>query len=111
MPARIVAEVISKEKTTQQVSFADETVDNMKDVSMPRTFLSDNRHSSTTSEYSSDRWRLSISKAVVTLKATTQKLTRSAIMTLEQRYKADLMLGVFRIHGTMSTYTMEARYQ
>ena len=50
MAARIVADIISKEKTTQQVSFSDEQVDTMKDVSMPRTFISKNRHSSTTSD-------------------------------------------------------------
>ena len=48
MKALIVADIISKEKTTQQVSFADGQVDTMKDVSMPRTFISKNRHSSTT---------------------------------------------------------------
>ena len=48
MAARIVADIISKEKKTQQVSFADEQVDTMQDVSMPRKFLSKNIHSSTT---------------------------------------------------------------
>ena len=38
MSAQIVADIISKEKTTQQVSFANEQVDTLKDVSMPRTF-------------------------------------------------------------------------
>ena len=50
MVALIMADIISKEKTTQQVSFDYEQVDNMQDVSMPRTFLSKNKHSSTTSE-------------------------------------------------------------
>ena len=50
MAARIVADIITKEKTTKQVSFAYEQEYTMKDVMMPRTFLSDNRHSSTTSE-------------------------------------------------------------
>ena len=48
MAAQIVADIISKEKTTRQVSFAGEELDLIKDVSMPRTFLSKNRHSSTT---------------------------------------------------------------
>ena len=48
MAARIVADIISKEKTIQQVSLADVKVDTMLDVSMPRMFLSKNRHSSTT---------------------------------------------------------------
>ena len=61
MAARIVADIISKEKTTQQVSFADEQVDTTKDVSIPRTFISENRHSSTTEEDLSKIWGLSIS--------------------------------------------------
>ena len=83
MAARIVADIISKEKITQQVSFADEQVDTMKDVSIPRTFLSENRHSSMTEEDISKRWGLSIYQAALTLKSTTQKLTRSAIMPLK----------------------------
>ena len=82
MAARIVADIISKEKTTQQVYFADEQVDTMKDVSMPRTFLSENRHSSKAEEDLSERWVLSISQAALTLKSTTQKLTRFAIIPL-----------------------------
>ena len=61
MAARIVADIISKEKTTQQVSFNDEQVDTMKDVSIPQTFLYENRNSSTTEEDLSDRWGLNIS--------------------------------------------------
>ena len=75
-------DIISKEKTTQQVSFADEQVDTIKDISMPRTFLFYSRHSSTAAEDHSKRWGLSISQAALILKATTQNLTRSAIMPL-----------------------------
>ena len=85
MASRIVADIISKEKTTQQVSLADELVDTIQDVSMPQTFLSKNRHSSTTSEDLSKRLGISISKAALTLKATTHKLTRSAIIPFAQR--------------------------
>ena len=61
MAARIVADIVSKEKTTQQVSFADEHLDIMKDVSMLQKVLSENRHSSTTDEDLSKKWGLSIS--------------------------------------------------
>ena len=111
MAERIVADIISKEKTTKQVYFANEQVDTMKDVSMPQTFLSNNRHSSTTAEDISNIWGLSISQAAINLKETTQKLTRSALMTLAQRYRADQMFDFFSIHGTMSTNTMDARCQ
>ena len=60
MAARIVVDIISKEKTKQQVYFADEQL-----------YLSDNRHSSTTEEDLSKRWVLSISQAALTLKAMT----------------------------------------
>ena len=83
----------------------------MKDVSITRTFLSKNRHYSTTEEDISERWGLNISQAVLTLKATTQKLTRSVIMPLTKRYRADCMFDICRIHGTMSINTMDARFQ
>ena len=111
MSARIVADKISKEKTTQQVSFADEQVDTMKDFRIPRMLLSESIHSSTTAEDLSYRWGLSISQATITLKATTQKLTKSAIMSLAQRYRADRMFDVRGIHGIMSTDTMDTRCQ
>ena len=69
--ARIVSDIISKKKITKQVSFANEQVDTMQDVSMTQTFLSKNRHSSMTEEDLSKRWGITISQAELTLKATT----------------------------------------
>ena len=80
----------------------------MQDVSMPRTLISKNINYSTTEEYLSKIWGLSISQAALTLKARRQKLTGSAIMPLARRYRADQMFNVRRIHGTMSTNTMDA---
>ena len=111
MLARIVADIIPKENTTQQVYFADEQVYSMQDVSMPQTFLSKNRHSSTTAEGLSERWGLSISQAALNLKASTQKLTRSEIMPLARRFRAYQMFNDRRIIGTMSTDTMDSRWQ
>ena len=50
-----------------------------------------------------------MAQATLTLKATTQKLVRSAVMPLARRYGADHMFDVRRVHGMMSTYTMDAR--
>ena len=111
MASRIVADIIKKEKTTQQLSFANKQLDTMKHVSMPRTILSENRHCSTTAEDLSERWGLSISQAALTLKGMTQNLIRSAIMPLARRYRAYWMFHIHRIHGTMSTDTMDARCQ
>ena len=83
--------------------------DTLKDIGIPRTFLSSKWHSSTTPEYLSKRWRLSLAQATLTLKATTHKLVRSAVMPLARRYRSDRMFYVRRVHGMMSTYTMDAR--
>ena len=74
--SRIVADVTSKENTTQQVYFVNEQVDTIQDVSMPRMFLSKNIHSSTKEEDLSKRWGLSIPQSAITLKETTQNMTR-----------------------------------
>ena len=78
---------------------------------MPRMFLPNNRYSSTTAEDLSKRWGLSISQAALTLKAMTQKLTRSTLMPLSQRYRSDRMFGVHMIHWTMYINTMDAIFQ
>ena len=78
---------------------------------MSLTFLSKNIHSSTTSEDLSKIWVISISQAVLTRKATAPNLTRSALMSLAQRYRADIIFDVSRIHGTMSKNTIDARCQ
>ena len=85
MAARIVADIISKEKTTKQIYFANEQVDTMQDIIIPITLLYKNRHSSKTEEYLSERWELIISQAVLTFKAMTHKLTRSALIPLAKR--------------------------
>ena len=71
MSAPIVADIISKEKTTKQVSFADEQVNTMQDISMPRRFLSKNKTFLTTAEDLSKIWGIIISQAALTLKETT----------------------------------------
>ena len=47
---------------------------NATDIRQPRYFLSVERHSNTTLEDLSKRWRISVAQAALTLKATTQKL-------------------------------------
>ena len=89
-----MAYIISNEKTTKQVSFSNEQVDTIQDVSMPRTFLSKNIYSSTTAEDLSKIWEISISQAALTLKKMIQKLTRSAIIPLARIYRADQMFDV-----------------
>ena len=67
----------------------EEQADTINEIGLPRTFLSSKRHSSTTLEDLIERWGLSLSQATLTLKATTQKLVRSAVMPLTRRYRGD----------------------
>ena len=72
----------------------------------PHSFLSTDRHSSTSAEVLSERWGLSIPQARMTLLATTRNLKRSALMPLARRYRADRMFLPHRIEGVFATDTM-----
>ena len=87
----------------------EEQADTLNEIGLPRTFLSSKRHSSTTLEDLIERWGLSLAQATLTLKATTQKLVRSAVMPLARRYRSDHMFDVRQVHSMMSTDTMDAR--
>ena len=74
-----------------------------------KSFISDKRHSDVTQSDLSDRWNISESQAAMTLKATTQRVKRSAIMPLSRRYRVDRMFTVKRLRGVMATDTMHGR--
>jgi len=75
----------------------------------PKTFLSSDRHSNTTPEDLSEIWNISIEQAKMTLEATTQHHSRSAIMPLSRRYRMDRMFEPKRLRCDMSTDTMDPR--
>ena len=53
-------------------------------IKFQNTFLSSERHTNTTAEDLSKRWTISVAQAALTLKATTQRLKRSALMPLSR---------------------------
>jgi hypothetical protein len=75
----------------------------------PHTFLSKDRHSRTTPEELSERWGLSNAQAALTLKSTTRRLVRSALMPLARRCRADRVFEPNRLSGTFATDTMDMR--
>jgi hypothetical protein len=83
--------IISSAKTRQVPRQGSEV--EKQDVSQPYTFQSKGRHSSVTPEDLSERWQIGIAQARETLKRTTQRLKRSAVMPLARRYRADKMFG------------------
>jgi hypothetical protein len=80
-----------------------------REIEAPYTFLSSDRHSSTTPEALSERWNLSYAQAALTLRATTRNMLRSALMPLARRYRADRMFQRPRLQGIWATDTMDLR--
>src|SRR5210317_309608 len=75
------------------------------DVPVRRTFESSKRHPRASAEELSERWGISVERARATLKATLQRSTRSAILPLARRYRADRMYDRPRLSGKFSTDT------
>ncbi len=94
---RLVAEVkVSEVETTP-------------DVPLPRTFASGKRHSDVTAQELSERWFIGLSQARETIKVTTQNHTRSAILPLSRRYRADRVFEKPLLRGDFYTDTMDGR--
>lgn len=77
----------------------------LDDVPVRKTFISTDRHEKATAEALSERFGIGIHRARSTLQATLQRGTRSAILPLERRYRADRRFGKKRLHTTISTDT------
>ena len=80
-----------------------------QDVPTVPTFQSKSRHSDVTATDLSERWCISLFQAKETLKRTTQRFIRSAILPLARRYKADRMFELPRLRGDWFTDTLDGR--
>ena len=61
----------------------------LKDLPTKNVFSSGGRHADVSEEELSERWFISIKQASKTLKKTTQKFLRSALLPMTRRYRAD----------------------
>ena len=75
------------------------------------TFQSKNRHSSVSPQDLSERWHIGLKKAKDTIKNTTQRILRSALLPLAWRYRADWMYERPRIRGVVYTNTMDGQHK
>ena len=75
------------------------------DVPARRSFISTDRHLKVSADQLSERWCIGPKRASATLKATTQKGTRSAILPISRRYIADRMYSLKRLRGKFATDT------
>ena len=83
----------------------------LQDVPSAQTFPLKEHHSTITPSDLSERWYIGLGQATQTLKVTTQRLMRSAILPLARRYRVDRMFIRPRIRGTIYTDTMNGRYK
>lgn len=79
-----------------------------EDVPARRTFVSSDRHLAITAENLSEQWNIGHEQASATLRKTRQRGTRSAILPLARRYRADRHHNVRRLNGRFATDTLYA---
>jgi Reverse transcriptase (RNA-dependent DNA polymerase) len=82
-----------------------DTVYDHIDIPGRRTFVSDERHSKINAEALAEKFGISIPRAQRTLRVTTQRGVRSAILPISRRYRADRMFSVKRLNGKFATDT------
>ena len=75
------------------------------------TFQSKSRHSSVTPEDLSERWLIGLKRAKDTIRNTTQRILRSALLPLASRYRADRMYERPRVRCVVYTDTMDGQHK
>ena len=81
------------------------------DFYKPGSFQSKERHSEVTPEVLAQRWGISHHQAKDTLRVTTQKGMRSAVMPLARRYRADRFYGKSILKGTWGSDTIFGKHK
>ena len=77
----------------------------------PKKFLLNNHHYNKTSEDLSEVWDVSVHQAKITLEATTQHHSRSAIIPSSRGYCMDRIFEPVRLKSQMSTDIIDPRYE
>jgi hypothetical protein len=78
----------------------------LEDTPARHTFVSTERHSKISAELIAERFGIGPGRAKATLRATTQRGMRSAILPIGRWYKADRMFNVKRLTGKFATDTL-----
>ena len=84
------------------------TNENTMDLTPRRTFVSTDRHTTVTAEAIAENFLIGPDRAKQTLMATTQRGTRSAILPIARRYRADRMYNLPRLNAKFATDTLYA---
>ena len=110
MHRRICSMKLSLQTKPVQPLTRNEKVDTgTTDIPPTHTFVSSDRHSDVSAEQLSERWGIGLKAAKETLKKTTQRFLRSAVLPLSRRYRTDIMFERKTLRGQWSTDTMDGR--
>jgi hypothetical protein len=88
---------IPQKRTVQEI---------LTDVKSPPNFTTENRRADVSPQALADRWLIGLAQATLTLKSTTQRYMRSALLPMGRRYKADRMFFLPRLEGEFYTDTV-----
>ncbi len=80
-----------------------------QDVPIPKTFVTTKRHTMVTAQELSERWFIGLTQAHETIRVTTQNVTRSAVLPLSRRYRADRIFEKPLLRGEFYTDTLDGR--
>ncbi|KAI2513325.1 Reverse transcriptase (RNA-dependent DNA polymerase) [Fragilaria crotonensis] len=89
----------------RQASEVDATAHEHQDIPSRRTFVSTERHVKVSAELLADRFGIGPKRAQRTLRVTTQRGVRSAILPIGRRNRADRVFKVKRLSGKFATDT------
>ena len=78
----------------------------LTDVIGPPTFVTQDRRADVSPQSLADRWMIGLEQAKLTLKSTTQRYLRSALLPTSRRYKADRIYLQPRLQGEWFTDTV-----
>lgn len=81
---------------------------NLEVLPAHRTFISKDRHPALTADSLSERWFIGKQRSTATIRATTQRGIRSAILPISRRYRADRHYNKKRLHAKFATDTLFA---
>ena len=79
------------------------------DVPTPRTLVSKEKNLVVTATKLSEQWLIGLAQAIATLKSTTQKIVRSAVLPLGKRYKSGRLYHLPCLPGDWYTVNLHDR--
>jgi hypothetical protein len=88
-----------------------ETVYDQLDTPARRTFVSNKRHAKVSAELIAERFGIGPTRAQRTMRVTTQRGVRSAILPISRRYRADRVFNVKRLNGKFAFDTAYGKFR